>query len=141
MILVDANVLIYSVNGDAPHHPVAKAWLAGALNTNEVVGFDWTVLLAFLRIVTNRRIFPSPLTIDQALAIVDAWVTHPNSVVVSPGDGHLGRLGGLLGDSGTAANLVTDAHVAAVALGMGAAVATFDADFHRFPGLNVVHLQ
>jgi uncharacterized protein len=140
VILVDANVLIYAVNGDTPHHPVANSWLAGALNGNEVVGLDWTVVLAFLRIVTNRRIFPSPLPIDQALVIVDEWVKHPNSVVVSPGEGHLGRLGGLLGESGTAANLVADAHVAAVALGMGAAVATFDADFHRFAGLKVIHL-
>jgi len=40
-------------------------------------------------------------------------------------------------EAGTAANLVNDAHLAALALEHHATLVTFDADFHRFRGLRV----
>lgn len=38
-------------------------------------------------------------------------------------------------------NLTSDAHLASVAIELGATVATFDADFHRFSGLKVEYLR
>ncbi len=132
MILVDANVLIYAVNEDSPQHDEARAWLEGVLDSTETVGLPWIVLLAFVRLVTNDRVFPSPMTSEQAFNSVDTWLAHPNVVVSSPDAGHAIALRDLLGRTGSAANLVNDAHLAALALAHGATVASYDGDFNRF---------
>jgi predicted nucleic acid-binding protein len=53
MILVDANLLIYAVNLDAPHHRIARRWLQEVLSGTASVGLPWTSLLAFVRITTR----------------------------------------------------------------------------------------
>ena len=67
MILVDANLLIYAVNADAPLNRKAKSWLESALSGQETVGFPWNVLLAFLRLTTRPGLFRRPLPVDTAL--------------------------------------------------------------------------
>jgi toxin-antitoxin system PIN domain toxin len=133
--LVDANVLLYAVNEDAPQHDGAHAWLDGALNERETVGLAWIVLLAFLRLTTRVGLFPQPLTLDEAAGAVELWLGQPAAVVVHPSDRHLRLLRGLLAGVGTAANLVADAHLAALALEHGAEIVSFDRDFQRFEGL------
>jgi hypothetical protein len=133
--LVDANVLIYAVNEDAPHHDRARAWLDEALAGSEAVGFSWTVLLAFLRLTTRAGLFVRPLTVPEATGVIEAWLEQPMAVVVEPTARHLSILAGLLAESGTAANLVGDAHLAALAIENGAEICSFDADFGRFHGV------
>ena len=135
MELVDANVLLYAVNEDAPNHAAARRWLDGALGGQETVAFAWIVLLAFLRLSTRASLFPQPLTPADATGIVERWLDQPPAVVLHPTERHLGLLRGLLTDSGTAANLVNDAHLAALALEHGARIVSFDADFARFEGV------
>jgi uncharacterized protein len=135
MVIVDANVLLYAVNGASPHHRVAKGWVEGALGGDEPVGFAWVVLLAFLRLVTLPAVFPKPLDVDVALEVVEAWLSARAATVVHPTARHAAVLGGFLRASGTAGNLVTDAHLATLAIEHGARLCTFDRDFERFPGL------
>lgn len=135
MRLVDANVLLYAVNEAAPHHATARAWLDRALAGREPVAFAWTALLAFLRLATHPAVFPRPLSAIEATDIVRAWLAQPPAVVVDPTPRHAGLLAGLLAQTGTAANLVNDAHLAALALEHGAVLVSFDADFGRFAGL------
>ena len=135
MVLVDANVLLYAVNEDADHHVVARRWLDGALVGGAGVGLTWIVLLAFLRIVTHPRILPRPMGMADALAQVEAWLAMPAAVVVEPSSRHLGVLGGLLGTVTTGGNVVSDAHLAALAVERDATVVTFDRDLGRFAGV------
>jgi toxin-antitoxin system PIN domain toxin len=135
MVIVDANVLLYAVNERAPHHREAKEWVDGALSGDEPVGFAWVVLLAFVRLATLPAAFPIPLSVDVACDLVGDWLAAPASTVVHPTPRHAGLLGDLLKDSGTAGNLVTDAHVAALAIEHGARLCTFDRDFARFAGV------
>lgn len=135
MTIVDANVLLYAVNRDSAHHAAAHSWLDRALARGETVGFAWIVLLAFLRLSTNHAVFPHPLTEDEAFGCVELWLSYPSAVVVAPTPRHVGILRGLLQTSGTVANLVNDAHLAALAIEHGADVASFDRDFQRFSGL------
>lgn len=135
MRIVDANVLIYAVNSSAEHHRSARGWLDDALNERESIGFSWTVLLAFIRITTHPAIFPSPLSAQEAVAAVRAWLAQPASVTVEPTPRHVDMLAGLLAEAGTAANLVNDAHLAALALEHDAVLVSFDSDFGRFAGL------
>src|SRR5215467_9458657 len=88
MKLVDANVLLYAVNTDARHHERTRRWLDDALSGSETVAFAWLPLLAFLRLATKPDLFPSPLTTDEALDRVDAWLAAPPAVVVEPGVEH-----------------------------------------------------
>jgi hypothetical protein len=133
--LVDANVLLYAVNEDAHHHEDARSWLDRALSGPEPVAFTWVVLLAFLRLSTRAGVFPRPLSVDEAVTTLSSWLARRTAVVVEPGPRHLERLQGLLRDSGSAGNLVNDAHLAAVALELRSVVVSFDRDVGRFDGV------
>lgn len=135
MRVVDTNVLLYAVNRAAPHHQSAIKWLDAALNGEEAIGFAWVVLLAFLRLATRPGVFPRPMTVEQAAAVLESWLARPMSIVLEPTTRHLGLVQGLLAPLGSAGNLVPDAHLAALAIEHGAEVVSFDNDFGRFPGL------
>jgi toxin-antitoxin system PIN domain toxin len=135
VLLVDANVLLYAVNEPSPRHVAARDWLAEALDDGEAVAFAWTVMLAFLRLSTHPSVFPHPLDAAQATEVVADWLSSPAAVTVEPTRRHLPLLRGLLEHAGTAGNLVSDAHLAALALEHGATVVSFDRDFVRFEGV------
>ena len=139
MILVDANVLIYAIDADSPHHRSARRWLEEALSGTAPIGLAWIVILAFLRLITRSGVLRSPLPPERAMAFVDEWLAQPYVRAVSPGEGHWTILRKLLRDSGTAGNLTSDAHLAALALELGASVCSTDADFERFPGIDRIN--
>jgi toxin-antitoxin system PIN domain toxin len=137
--LVDANLLIYAVNRDLPQHQLAREWLESAFSGHEAVGLPWVSVLAFLRLSTNARVFSSPLNVDRAAAYVDEWLEQPAVSLVVPGAKHWAILKTLLLTTGTAGNLTTDAHIAALALENGGTVCSADNDFRRYPGLRFLN--
>jgi uncharacterized protein len=139
VILVDANVLIYAVDSDSPHHRAARRWLEGAFSGTTPVGFAWVVILAFLRLTTRSGILKKPLRPERAVAFIDEWLALPYVRAVGPGAGHWAILRKLLRDTGTAGNLTSDAHLAAVAIELGASICSTDGDFERFPGVERVN--
>jgi len=134
MKIVDANVLIYAVNSDAPMHDVARSWLDRSLGGAATVGFSWLALVAFVRITTVAGILPNPLTTDQAMDRVDAWLDQPTAVVLDTTSHHQTILRDLLRTTGSG-NLVNDAHLAALAIEHRAEIVSFDRDFARFAGV------
>lgn len=139
MILVDANLLIYAVNQDLPQHKLARAWWERMLSGTASVGIPWMSILAFLRICTSPRIFSQPLSPEAAIIYVDEWLDQPPVQLVAAGTGHWAILRNLLLQTGMAANLTTDAHIAALALEHGYSVYSADNDFQRFPGLKHIN--
>ncbi len=135
MRIIDANVLIYAVNRGAPEHALAAKWLERALNGSETIALGWIALLAFVRIVTRPGLFARPLTVKEAFDTVDGWLASPNVVIAHPGDRHAAKLRELLSATGTAGNLTSDAHLAALAIELDAELISFDGDFARFAGL------
>ena len=135
MKIVDLNVLLYAVNSDATQHERAREWWEKAVNDEETVGLAWVVLLGFLRVSTNPRVLPRPLAPEAACAKIDTWLSLENIRVVRESDNHWQTLKPLLRDSGSAGNLTTDAHLAALALSYDAVLVSCDADFARFKGL------
>jgi len=135
VILVDANLLIYAIDTDAPLHHPAREWLEEALSGTTRVGLPWVVLLAFLRITTRSGILVTPLSLGEATDYVDSWLDQPFVEAVSPGPSHWAILRNLLAASGTAGNLTSDAHIAALAIEHKAAVYSTDHDFGRFGGV------
>jgi toxin-antitoxin system PIN domain toxin len=133
VIAPDTNLLVYASDQESPFHNQAKTWLQKVLSGTESVGFAWSVLLGFLRIST--RAVPKPLTTEEALGLVGLWLAQPNTSIIEPGPRHFELLSGLMLSAGTAGNLTSDAHLAAIALEHGAEVYSTDTDFGRFPGL------
>jgi len=135
VILIDANLLIYAVDADSPHHRQASRWLEDVLSGTTRVGIPWIVLLAFLRITTREGILVRTLTPDAAIAYLDSWLEQPNVELVGPGPGNWAVFRSLVLASGTAGNLTSDAHLAALGIERGATVCSTDHDFKRFLGL------
>ncbi len=101
MNLVDANVLLYAVNEADAKHEEAREWLDAALGGLEAVGFAWTALLAFIRLSTKVGLFPNPLPVHEAFAVVRDWTEQPSRVIVEPTPRHLELLSALLLETGT----------------------------------------
>lgn len=135
MKLPDVNILLYAVNADSPQQPTAARWLERAYAEPGGIGFAWIVLLGFIRIATRPGIFPQPLTLEDALGQVDEWLNHPRARLLHPTDRHAAVLARLLIGAGRGGDLVTDAHLAALAIQHHATLGSFDRDFGRFPGL------
>lgn len=135
MILVDTNILLYAEDSLQSRHQQARAWWDGQLSGTGVVCLCWTVLSAFIRIGTNPRVFEHPLTIEQAIARVQSWLDQPCTRVVRPTERHWTVFKQVLTDGQAVANIVTDAHLAALAIEHGCELASTDSDFARFPKL------
>ncbi len=139
MRVVDANILIHAVNLDASENPTARSWLEHRLTGAEAVGFVWVALLAFVRIVTRADVLEAPLRPEAAFDYVEEWLAQPPATLLHPTARHLAVLRGLVEPIGTAGNLTTDAHLAALAVEHGAHLVSFDRDFGRSPGLSWRH--
>lgn len=135
MKLPDVNLLLYAIDPSAPRHRAARKWLEGRLSGNETFAFAWVVLLAFIRLSTNPRVFSEPFGPSEAFDVLEGWLAQPCATVVHPTERHASVLRELLEPLGTAANLTTDAHLAALAIEHGAELCSSDSDFSRFTGL------
>ena len=132
MILPDVNVLLFAVNTASEQHAAALEAMKDGYAAPRGVAFAWVSLLAFLRLSTRSGIFSKPLSVEDALRVIGHWLDHPNAQVVQPGEQHIDVLGRLLVAAGTAGNLTTDAHLAALAIEHDATIVSFDRDFARF---------
>jgi uncharacterized protein len=135
MIVPDVNVVVHAYNLDAPHHVSARKWWEQTLTLPRPVGLPWMTILGFIRITTHRGILRDPIFPAEAIGIVRSWLRAPRVQILIPGEMHAEILFGLLETLGSAGNLTTDAHLAALAIEYRAEVASTDADFARFPGL------
>lgn len=135
MILIDANLLLYAHNTEALQYEAARQWLTAALSRPEPIRLAWTSMLAFLRLSTDIRVFPQPKSMTEASAIVEEWLARPNIDILQPTERHWPILQDLLLVGQVRGPLVSDAHLAALAIEHGATLYTTDRDFARFPGL------
>lgn len=138
-MLVDANLLLFARSTTSPFHEVARAWLEAQLDGPTRVGLPWQSLVAFVRVATNPRVYESPLTPDQAWAQVEDWLAAGPVWVPLPTERHSEVLGGLVRRHQLRANLLTDAHLAALAIEHGVGVASADTDFARFEQLRWIN--
>jgi toxin-antitoxin system PIN domain toxin len=138
-VLVDANVLLYSVDTGSPFHARADAWLTEALNGTRRVGIPWMSMSAFLRIATNPRATRNPLTPAAAWEHLDGWLDAPAAWVPEPGRGHRAILRELVIRLDLRAGLVTDAVLAAICIEYGLEIVSADSDFARFTDITWIN--
>ena len=139
MILTDANLLLYAYNVDATEHDTSRQWLETQLSGPNLFCFAWQTITAFLRISTNQRACAAPLSTKEAASIVTEWLERPQTVLLTPGENHWAIFQDLLESGQATGPLVMDAHLAALAIEHGAALASTDRDFSRFPGLKLIN--
>ena len=135
MILVDANILLYAEDSTNPRHAKARTWWDSQLSGSAPVCLCWTVISAFIRLGTNRRVFDSPLSLEDAVSRVQSWIDQPCTRLIQPTTRHWQVFQHMLIRGQATANLVTDAHLAALAIEHGCDLCSTDADFARFPEL------
>lgn len=135
MKVPDLNLLLYAVDREAPAHAATLDWWNELMSGTETVAFAWSVLLGFVRLTTNPAVFRRPLDTAEALDYIDRWLDTSIATVIEPTPRHASVLRDLLSPFGTAGNLVTDAHLAALAIEHGAELCSADRDFGRFAGL------
>lgn len=135
MILVDANILLFAEDSLSVRHDEARAWWDAQLSGTEPVGLCWPVLTAFIRISTNARLHRRPLTLEEAIERTQSWFEQPCLRVLEPTEQHWAIFQRMLRGGNATANLVSDAHLAALAIEHDALLQSTDTDFARFPGL------
>lgn len=67
--------------------------------------------------------------------MIEGWLAQPCALVLHPTERHLAVLRGLVAPLGTAGNITTDAHPAALAIEHRGEVCTSDTNFTGFRGL------
>jgi toxin-antitoxin system PIN domain toxin len=138
-MLVDANVLLYSVDELSPFHRPARDWVTTALNGDRRVGIPWQSIWAFVRIATNPRALVSPLSPAEAWEHVADWLDAPATWIPTPGRGHREILRSLLVEKDLRAGLVSDAVLAAICVEHGLSIVSADSDFARFPEIGWIN--
>ncbi|MBK5294291.1 MAG: type II toxin-antitoxin system VapC family toxin [Acidobacteriia bacterium] len=135
MIIPDVNILIHAYNSHSNKHEAARLWWERTVASPRPIGMPWVTMLGFVRIMTQRSILENPVFPAEAIRRVRSWLACPRVEILLPGESHSEILFQLLEDLGTAGNLTTDAHLAALAIEYQCELASTDADFARFDGL------
>ena len=139
MIIPDLNLPLYAYLPEAALHKAANNWWKQLLSGNMEVGLPWVVALGFIRISTNARIYRNSVPVPYAIGVVKDWLAASNVRILHPGPRHAEILFSLIESAGTAGNLTTDAHIAALAIEYDAIVHTADKDFVRFAGCRSIN--
>ncbi|MDP2710500.1 MAG: PIN domain-containing protein [Solirubrobacteraceae bacterium] len=140
MILVDVNLLVDATMTSARDHEAARAWLQDQLTATARVGLPWASITGFVRVAGQARAWERPLPVADALTVVGSWLSRPCAWIPQPGPRHLELLEALLG-SQPAVRLVSDAHLAAIAIEHGLVLASRDRDFARWADLGLRSLD
>jgi predicted nucleic acid-binding protein len=136
--IVDTNVLVYALDGDAPQHAAARAVLDAAREASATLYVTPQILCEFYSTVTNARRVPKPSSPADAIAVIADLLTVLH---VLPIPAHMieGLLDLLRRRPVTGAD-VFDLQIIATMQASGLrTIYTFNvADFAAFPELSVV---
>lgn len=141
MLMPDVNVLVNAHRRDALEHERYAAWLEQKARGPAPFAVSELTVHGFLRIVTNRRIFRRPSTMEEALEFIDSLLAQPRCSLVRPGPNHWKIFRQLCERTGMRGDIISDAVHAALAIESGCEWVTADTDFARFaPPLRWQHL-
>jgi len=138
MLCADVNLLVDLVNRGGRRHEAVRAWWEATQQSPEAVLVPDFVAASFVRVVTDRRILPRPMSSDEAFDFLDRMLQAPRVVVVHGAPETWARFRELTTGLGLTGSDVPDARLAAVAVSMDATVVTGDRGFRRFPGVRVI---
>ncbi len=137
--LLDASVWLPLSAPDHVHYPRARHYwdkeAAGEL------GFCRVTALALLRHLTNSRIL-GDVALDGAAAwrAFETWLALPQITFLTEPPGLEELLAQWARKLDLRTGQWTDAYLAAFAAASGCRLIAFDGDFHRYPGIEFLHL-
>jgi toxin-antitoxin system PIN domain toxin len=139
MLLPDVNVLIYAHRAESPEHDRYAEWLRRLASGTEPFGLSELGASAFVRIVTNPKIWSEATSLEDALEFIDRLRSRPNARALGHGPGSWEIFSALCRAAKARGKLVADAYHAALAIEHGCEFVTADGDFARFAGLRYRH--
>ena len=139
MILVDANLLVCAHVGSFAQHAAAREWLDERINGTAPVGLLRPSLPGFVRLVSNPRIFDRPSSAGTAWRQVESWLATDSTWISLPTKRHQKVLAPLMKSAEGRANVVPDAHIAALAIKYGLVLCSTDGDFACFDDLEWIN--
>jgi toxin-antitoxin system PIN domain toxin len=139
VIIIDANLLIYAYDVTSPFHDASRRWLEDTFSSHEEIGLPYQSVFAFLRVMTHPKLRASPVSLQLATRVVDEWLRTPGVWLITPGIGHWTTFSRLCHAAQATGNLITDVHIATIAMEANATLYSADRDFARIPGLRWVN--
>lgn len=139
MLAPDVNILVYAHRSESPDHGRYGEWLRSVAQGPEPFGLPDLVGTAFVRIVTNERLWREPTSPRAAVEFVDRLRSRRNCRALHAGPESWRIFARLVEETPATGKLVADAWLAAVAMEHACTLATCDGDFARFPSLRWMH--
>jgi uncharacterized protein len=139
LIVLDANLLLYSYDTHAVDHRAAEAFVSRIFSGPEMVGLPWQTIMAFIRVSTNTRISGTALAVERAIAIVGEWIELPQVALLAPTAKHWTILQQMLIGGRVSGPACTDAALAALTIEHAGVLYTTDRGFARYPGLRFLN--
>ncbi len=135
MQIPDVNALVNAFHPLAVFYAPYRRWLDEASGSDESLAIPDLVLLGFVRVSLNRKVWDPPPTLDRVLAFVDELRSLPNFVPLEPSKRHWRAFANFCRTVGTRPDDFTDNYLAALAIENEAELISADRGFARFPGL------
>jgi uncharacterized protein len=140
LFAVDTNILVYAHFDRYPQHAKARAFCEELLSSTDDWCIGWQVVYEYVRITTHPSIHTTPLTIEQALADLDPYLTVDHGHVLTHTAQHRPVLESVASAMPTArGNFIHDVHYAALLREHGVSrIYSADSDFEKFGFLDVI---
>lgn len=135
MIVLDVSVVLAAHRQDHPHHATVRPWFDVLIRGDDRFSVPDMVWASFVRIATNRRIFPVPTPLQEAFDFLRSVRGQPHHLTTVPGPRHLDVFERLCNEGDATGDLAADAYLGALAVDQGAEIISLDRDFARLPGL------
>ncbi|MBI2315206.1 PIN domain-containing protein [Candidatus Daviesbacteria bacterium] len=134
-MLIDSNILIYSINTDSPKHKKSQQFLQENLRNLEIAHQN---ILETIRVLTHQK-FSNPMSLDMALTATQA-ITQ-SCRIISPTQTSYYLFLELIKKHNLVGNRIFYAYLAATALSNGIATIATDnvSDFKKFQGLRIIN--
>jgi toxin-antitoxin system PIN domain toxin len=139
VFVADTNLLVYAADRDAPEHErcreIVLRWRAQPAPWH----LTWGIAYEFLRVATHPRVLRRQWAPQDALGFLNALFASPALSLLGETDRHASVLRDLIDQvPRLTGNLLHGAHTVALMREHGVRmIYTRDADFHRFPGVEV----
>jgi len=140
VFVADANVLVYAANRHAPEHQKCQQLLLAWRAQHSAWHLTWGIVYEFLRVATHPKVFQKPWPLNHAWQFIEAVLASPGLIMLAETERHpqvatevFNQLPFISG------NLIFDARTAILMKEHGLRrIYTHDADFRRFPFLEVI---
>lgn len=139
--VIDTNILLYAANEDAPRHQGAINFLSDKLATSDAWYLTEGIVYEFLRVSTQARVFPKPLTWEKSVRFLETFWSRENVTILTAGTDHWSTLTGALPNIHfPAGNLFFDIRTYVLMLEHSVrSIYTADTDFLQFTGIDVIN--